>query len=203
MRIADKAEALEIPMSFLGGAGTIHPVVLWDGGDGVTLVDAGMPGQLPQIEAGLKGLGLSLQDVRRLLLTHQDLDHIGSADAVARATGASVYAHQADVPYIQGELPLLKLDAGRFESRLTGLPEAQRQSVLQLLASPPRVRVETVLNGGEELPFHGGVVVIPTPGHTPGHVSYYLKKQKLLIAGDVLLEKSAQRILRCAGGSGG
>ena len=186
MRIADKAEALEIPMSFLGGTGTIHPVVLWDGEDGITLVDAGLPGQLPRIEAGLKGLGLKLSDVRRLLLTHQDLDHIGSADAVVKATGAVVYAHAADVPYIQGEKPLLKMDAGRYESRIQGLSEAQKKMVREVLASPPRVRVQNVLGGGEELPFHGGVVVIPTPGHTPGHVCYYMKKQRLLLAGDAM-----------------
>jgi glyoxylase-like metal-dependent hydrolase (beta-lactamase superfamily II) len=186
MTIADKVDALEIPMSFLGGTGTIHPVVLWDGGDGITLVDAGLPGQLPQIEAGLKELGLELGDVRRLLLTHQDIDHIGSADAVVKATGAVVYAHAADVPYIQGEKPLLKMDASRYEARIQGLPEAQKKAVRALLASPPKVAVQTVLNGGEELPFHGGIVVVPTPGHTPGHVCYYLKKQKLLLAGDAM-----------------
>jgi glyoxylase-like metal-dependent hydrolase (beta-lactamase superfamily II) len=186
MKIGDKAEALEVTMSFLGGSGIIHPVVLWDGTDGITLVDAGLPGQLPQIEEGLKKLGLELRDVRRLLLTHQDVDHIGSAEAVAKATGAEVYAHQGDVPFIQGERPLLKMDAGRWESRLQQLPEAQKRAVREILASPPKVKVQHVLNGGEELPFHGGIVVIPTPGHTPGHVSYYVKKQKLLLAGDAM-----------------
>jgi glyoxylase-like metal-dependent hydrolase (beta-lactamase superfamily II) len=186
MKIGEKAEALEIVMAFLGGAGTIHPVVLWDSMEGVTLVDAGLPGQLPEIKAGLEALGLGLRDVRRLLLTHQDLDHIGSADAVVKASGAVVFAHEADVPYIQGEKPLLKLDAGRYEARLQGLPDEQKQRVRAILASPPRVRVQTVLRGGEELPFHGGIVVIPTPGHTPGHVCYYMKSQNLLLAGDAM-----------------
>jgi len=186
VKIGEKAEALEITMAFLGGPGIIHPVVLWQGEEGITLVDAGLPGQLPQIQSGLEALGLRLSDVRRLLLTHQDIDHIGSADAIVKATGAVVYAHEADVPYIQGEKPLLKLDAGRYEARLQGLPEAQKQMVRALLASPPRVKVQNVLRGGEELPFHGGIVVIPTPGHTPGHVCYYVKSQNLLLAGDAM-----------------
>jgi len=186
MRIAEKAEALEIPMTFLGGSGNIHPVVLWDGSDGVTLVDAGLPGQVPQIEAGLEGLGLKLRDVRRILLTHQDIDHIGSADALSRASGAEVSAHAADVPYIEGDRPLLKMDRSRYESRIQALPEAQKQAVRAILESPPKVKVRHVLNGGEELPFHGGIVVIATPGHTPGHVSYYLKAAKLLLAGDAM-----------------
>jgi glyoxylase-like metal-dependent hydrolase (beta-lactamase superfamily II) len=48
------------------------------------------------------------------------------------------------------------------------------------------VKVDHVLKGGEELPIHGGITVIPTPGHTPGHVCYYLKAQGLLLAGDAL-----------------
>jgi glyoxylase-like metal-dependent hydrolase (beta-lactamase superfamily II) len=87
---------------------------------------------------------------------------------------------------IRGEQPLLKLDASRYESRLRALPKEQQERVRALLSSPPRVRVDRVLNGGEELPFHGGIVVIPTPGHTPGHVCYYVKAQLLLMAGDAL-----------------
>ena len=58
--------------------------------------------------------------------------------------------------------------------------------LLKILASPPKIGVDHPLAGGEELPFHGGIVVIPTPGHSPGHVCYYLKTQRLLIAGDAL-----------------
>jgi glyoxylase-like metal-dependent hydrolase (beta-lactamase superfamily II) len=184
VRIGENTEALEITTSLLGSRGIIHPALLWDDRDGATLVDAGMPGQLADITGKLGELGLKLTDIRRILLTHQDLDHIGSAGDIARATGAEVYAHDADVPYIQGERPLLKLD--RIESRLSTLPKEQQARVRALLSSPPKVRVDRVLNGGEELPFHGGIVVIPTPGHTPGHVCYYLKTQLLLMAGDAL-----------------
>jgi glyoxylase-like metal-dependent hydrolase (beta-lactamase superfamily II) len=186
MRIGENTEALEITMSLLGTRGIIHPALLWDDRDGATLVDAGMPGQLTDIEGKLGELGLKLTDIRRILLTHQDLDHIGSAGDIARATGAEVYAHNADVPFIQGDIPLLKLDMSRLESRLSALPRDQQTRARALLSSPPKVNVDRVLNGGEELPFHGGMVVIPTPGHTPGHVCYYLKAQMLLIAGDAL-----------------
>lgn len=186
MRIGENAEALELTMNFLGNRGVIHPALFWDDRDGATLVDAGMPGQLAEIEGKLLDLGLKLTDIRRIFLTHQDLDHIGSAGDISRATGAEVYAHDADVPYIQGEKPLLKLDLSRYESRLLALPKEQQDRVRALLSSPPRVKVDRVLNGGEELQFHGGIVVIPTPGHTPGHVCYYVKTQMLLVAGDAL-----------------
>jgi glyoxylase-like metal-dependent hydrolase (beta-lactamase superfamily II) len=187
MKISDNVEALEIPMDFLGASGgTINPVVLWSDTDGATLIDAGLPGQLGVFEEKLAAVGLSVSSLRRILLTHQDLDHIGAASALVGASRAEVYAHAADVPFIQGELPLLKLDSKRMESRLAALPAERRAQAMKLLSSPPKVTVDHVLQGGEELPFHGGITVIPTPGHTPGHVSYYLKAQGLLMAGDSL-----------------
>ena len=186
VRIAEGIEALEVPMTFMGNRGIIHPAIVWDDRDGATLIDAGVPGQVPVLEKKLQALGLKLHDVRRILITHQDLDHIGSAHEIANATGAEVYAHSADVPYIQGEKPLLKLDAKRFEAQLQALPPAQQERIREILSSPPRVKVDRVLSGGEELPFHGGIVVVPTPGHTPGHVCYYLKAHRVLVAGDSL-----------------
>jgi glyoxylase-like metal-dependent hydrolase (beta-lactamase superfamily II) len=186
MRIGENAEALEIPMTFPGNRGVIHPLLLWDDKDGATLMDAGMPGQLASFEEKLADLGLRLTDIRRIFLTHQDLDHIGSAGDIARTAGAEVYAHDADVAFIQGDKPLLKLDMSRYESRLQSLPKARAERIRALLFSPPKVKVDRVLNGGEELPFHGGIVVIPTPGHTPGHVCYYVKARLLLMAGDAL-----------------
>jgi glyoxylase-like metal-dependent hydrolase (beta-lactamase superfamily II) len=186
MKVGDRVEALELPMDFLGASATINPVVLWSGSDGVTLIDAGLPGQLGAFEEALAGVGLSVSSIRRILLTHQDLDHIGAAAALVEASGAEVYAHAADVPFIQGELPLLKLDIKRMEPRLAALPPERRAQALKILASPPKVKVDHVLEGGEQLPFHGGITVIATPGHSPGHVSYYLKAQGLLVAGDAL-----------------
>jgi glyoxylase-like metal-dependent hydrolase (beta-lactamase superfamily II) len=186
MRLGECAEALELTMSLMGRKSTIHPVVLWEGREGVSLVDAGYPGQLPDIESGLSGLGLKLKDVRRIFLTHQDLDHIGSAEAVQAATGAEVYAHAADKPYIEGEKRLVKMDPARWEDRLKALPEKLRHEARLLMSSPPTVKVLRVLQGGEVLPFHGGIEVIATPGHTPGHVCYFVTSLGLLISGDAL-----------------
>ncbi len=186
MRLGECAEALELTMSFMGMKSTIHPVVLWEGREGVTLIDAGFPGQLPVIESGLTALGLKLMDVRRIFLTHQDLDHIGSAEALQAATGAEVSAHAADKPYIEGEKRLVKMDPGRWEDRLKAMPEKLRHQARLMMSSPPTVKVKRVLHGGELLPFHGGIDVIATPGHTPGHVCYFVKSQGLLVAGDAL-----------------
>jgi hypothetical protein len=164
MKIGEKVEAMEISMGFLGNQSIIHPTVFWDDGEGATLIDTGLPGQVSLIRQKLSGLGLRLRDIRRILLTHQDIDHIGSAQALVEASGARVFAHEADAPYISGEKKLLKMDVSRFEARLEALPEREREQARRLLDPLPRVRVDQILKGREELPFHGGIVVIYTPG---------------------------------------
>ncbi|ADM70110.1 putative metallo-hydrolase YflN [Paenibacillus polymyxa E681] len=74
-----------------------------------------------------------------------------------------VYAHELDKPYIQGDIPLLK------DSHLE---------------NPPKGKVDDILIDGQELPFCGRIRVIHTPGHTPGHISLYLRQSKTLIGGD-------------------
>jgi glyoxylase-like metal-dependent hydrolase (beta-lactamase superfamily II) len=186
MRLGECAEALELQMSFMGIKSTIYPAVLWQGREGISLIDAGFPGQLPYIEAGLAALGLKLKDVRRILLTHQDLDHIGSAEAIQAATGAEVHAHVADRPYIEGEKRLAKMDPARWEDRLKAVPGKLRHQARLMMSSPPTVKVQRILQGGELLPFHGGLDVIATPGHTPGHLCYFVRSIGLLVSGDAL-----------------
>ncbi|MDQ0195927.1 MBL fold metallo-hydrolase [Paenibacillus wynnii] len=147
------AEGVTLIPLHIGGI-TLNPTLLWDESMAV-LIDTGMPGQDKQIIEGMKRVGIPFENLKSVILTHQDIDHIGSLPAK---------------PYIEGGRPLLKME----------LPE----QLQHLLDNPPKVRVDHTLNYGDELPFFAGVRVIFTPGHTPGHISLYLKRDKILIAGD-------------------
>ncbi|TKI95009.1 MBL fold metallo-hydrolase, partial [Bacillus cereus] len=48
----------------------------------------------------------------------------------------------------------------------------------------PKGKVSDTVIDGQELPYCGGILILHTPGHTPGHISLYLKQSKILIAGD-------------------
>ena len=189
-----RAEDLDLAVSFAGAESRMHPAVLWDEGGEATLVDAGMPGHAAAIFELLSALGLSPDAVKRLILTHQDLDHFGSAAEIVALTGAEVMAHAADAPYIQGERRPLKLDPRRWEERLKALPPREREAVERILSDPPRVRVDRLLSDGDELPWHGGVAVIHTPGHTPGHISLYARASRLLVTGDALRVESGNLV---------
>lgn len=186
MRVFENVEALELRMSFGGTESMIYPVLLFDHPDNITLIDAGLPGQATAIKELLDEMGLKMSNVRRLILTHQDIDHIGGAAEIVQATKAEVMAHEEDVPYIQGEQQLIKFDPARVDAMLKNIPEDRREAARRVFSSPPRVRVDRSLKDGEELPQHGGLRIVHTPGHTPGHLSIYLPGRRFLISGDAL-----------------
>src|SRR5919106_1404482 len=170
MRVANGVYVLPIPRSPQEPESFLNLTLIVDEQNGNTLVDAGLPGQAEAIGAALIEAGTGVRDLRRIIFTHQDLDHVGSGAALVRQSGARVLAHSADAPHIDGSLRLLK-------------PSPEMLEVLERLEP---VGVDEHLEDGERLDIAGGTKVIFTPGHTPGHLSLYLERSKVLIAGDAL-----------------
>jgi len=187
--IATGVEVLELPMDLFGAPTSVHPTLVWDD-EGAVLIDAGFPGQLEQLREAVEDAGVSFNRIRTVVVTHQDIDHIGGiaallADADDRI---EVLAHEADRPYIVGEKRLIKANPERLaqlSKRLSFLPEERRKAVIAAFETT-KARVDRTLADGEMLPSCGGVVVIHTPGHTPGHICLYLERTKILVAGDAL-----------------
>src|SRR5215213_7102517 len=78
MMIADGVDVLPIPRNSQGAAGFLNLTLILDEQNGNTLVDAGLPGQAEAIGAALVEAGIGVRDLRRIIFTHQDLDHVGS-----------------------------------------------------------------------------------------------------------------------------
>lgn len=171
----------------LGTINTIHPVLIWDDSE-ATLVDAGYPGQFEQMKQAVTAAGIPFDLIRRVIITHQDWDHISTLPEILSALGGQVdiLAHVAEKPYIEGDLPYIKMNPERIVARIQALPEELRSGAAAMFANVPNVHITQSLVDGEKLPFHGGIEVIHTPGHTPGHICLYLQSQRLLIAGDQL-----------------
>lgn len=74
-----------------------------------------------------------------------------------------------------------------MDSLPENVPEEWRKAFRQVLENPPKSKVDKTVADGEELPYCGGIVVIHTPGHTPGHISLYHIQSKTLIAGDSMI----------------
>jgi glyoxylase-like metal-dependent hydrolase (beta-lactamase superfamily II) len=177
MRVANGVHVLPVPRSPKEPESFLNLTLIVDEENGNTLVDAGLPDQIEAISAALHEGSIGVGDLRRIIFTHQDLDHVGSGAAIVRQSGARVFAHPADVPYIEDELRPLKPTPEMLEQR------PQMREVLERLEP---VGVDETLEDGERLDLAGGTQVIFTPGHTPGHTSLYLERPKVLIAGDAL-----------------
>jgi len=164
------------------GDSPIYPAMLRDE-DGITLVDTGMIGQFAGLEAALNKEGVQLADVKRIILTHQDIDHIGNLGALLDAIpGLEVWAHADEIPYIKGEKPLIKFTP----ERRAMLPAPVLAQADQLLSQLPEIEISRVLEDGDMLPLQGGIQVIHTPGHTPGHICLYFRESEFLLAADEL-----------------
>lgn len=187
MKIANGIEMLEISSKVLGKPNVINPTLIWDEHT-VILVDSGYPGQLPQIREAIAKTGVSFDKLNMVILTHQDIDHIGNVSSIITEMPdrVEVLAHKDEKPYIDGEKTPTKL--AQMEANLISLPD-EMKAIYEKMKSAHKnckVNVDETLTDNEELPCCGGITVIHTPGHTLGHICLYLKQSKVLIAGDML-----------------
>jgi len=143
----------------------------------VTLVDASHRFGVGRLLAGLAAMGKHPADVCRILLTHAHADHAGGAAQLVQTTGLDgVSAHAADAAYLR---------AGTSAPRDTTLPGLR--GVIARFPMPsgyPAVAVTAGLTPGATLDVAGGLDVIHTPGHTPGHVSLLHRPTGVLVTGD-------------------
>lgn len=150
-------------------------------GDGAVLVDAGTRGSLGSISGGLRAMGLALDKVRLIVLTHSHPDHAGGLGRLVEATSAKVAAHRSDARIIGGLEPV----PSPFQSGL--IASATRPFMHMLYGAP--VDVDYPLEDGDHLPVEGDlgdITVIHTPGHTPGSICLYVPSKGVLIVGDAL-----------------
>lgn len=136
--------------------------------DGITLVDAGMPMMAKGIMKFMKKLNVG--PLRRILLTHGHVDHVGAVKAILAENEVPVYAHQIEIPYLEGEQLYPKRK--KLEYNL-----------------PKQLTVPLLEDEFGNLKSVGGLTPFLTPGHSPGHVVYYHEKDQVLLAGDLFNSK--------------
>ncbi len=194
MKINEGFAVLELEPN-VPNMGIIYPVLLWDEKE-VVLIDAGLPGQAQSIMELVKKEGVQPERITKIIITHQDMDHIGSLAQIVKTVNnhspeeskIQVYSHELEKPYIQGERMPIKFTKEMLEKKKQELAELtpEKRKEYEEMFSSNKPKVTDILNHGQVLPCCGGIKIIHTTGHTPGHISIYLEKYKTLIAGDAL-----------------
>jgi glyoxylase-like metal-dependent hydrolase (beta-lactamase superfamily II) len=185
MKIEITPNIYQLNSSFGAGVWGANIFLLIDG-DELTLIDTGFKGRAASVLSEIMKMGYTPSSIKRILITHHHIDHVGSLFALKKASGATIFAHQADIPYINGTLPHPGPIKRGASGRLLAL-------ALKFWENTP-LDVDVSLKEGEELPVLGGIEVVHTPGHTPGCISFLLPKEGVVIVGDLLSHGSVLRL---------
>ena len=160
---------------------TANPYLLIDP-DGLTLIDAGLPGSHRKILRYMASLGYAPGDLKRILITHSDYDHVGGLPALKAATGARVFASPLEAQAMAEGRPSRPVKPRKAITRLLF-------NLMAGLFKPAPVKVDELLADGQILPVLGGLQVVETPGHTPGHISLFAPSVGILFCGDSIVSR--------------
>jgi len=132
-------------------------------GSEVVVVDTGTPGNGKRIVDEATNLG---GKIKAIILTHYHIDHAGSAAEIKQSTGANLYVHEADAPYVSGK-------------ERPPLPSTASSEASRAYAGYRPVQPDGTLKEGDSL---FGFRILHVPGHTPGSVALY--DGRFLFSGD-------------------
>ena len=150
---------------------------------GLTLIDAGISGQWSDLTAELAAMGRTIGDIRGVLLTHGDTDHVGFAERLRRDHGVPVHVHEADAALARGETKKsVPMGPKKLGPLLRFLWYAGRRGGLR---TTPLAEISTFADA-DVLDLPGRPRIIHIPGHTPGSVAIHVPSVDALFVGDAL-----------------
>lgn len=169
------------------GSDIVNSYLVVDAG-GVTIIDAGLPRYWKLLNDELAGIGRTLDDVRALILTHGDSDHIGFAARLSREKGIPAYLHPADDDRARLEVKKPSSGWGPIKAGpLAGfLWYSAREGGLRIRPAGELRAIED----GRVLDVPGSPRIIHVPGHTPGSVAVHVPSCDALFLGDTMTTRN-------------
>ena len=143
--------------------------------DELTLIDTGIPGATKKVLNAVATLDKEPQQIKQILITHAEFDHVGSLAGLVKATGASVYASTESTPYIE---------TARTPPHIAPILSFFTGSIQKLLQKP--AKVDQRFSDGAILTFGTAIQAIAAPGHTPDNYGFYWREKEVLFAADLL-----------------
>ncbi|HVT70573.1 MAG TPA: MBL fold metallo-hydrolase [Trebonia sp.] len=169
------------------GSDIVNSYLVVDGA-GVTVIDAGLPRYWRLLAQELRGLGRTLDDVRALILTHGDVDHIGFAAQLSRDKGIPAYLHPADDQ--RARLEVRKPNSGWGPVKAGPLAGFMWYSALEGGLRPKPAGELRPLADGQVLDVPGAPKIIHLPGHTPGSIAVHVPSVDAVFVGDAMTTRN-------------
>lgn len=165
-------------------------VYLLSEADGYVLIDSGFPKAAQKVLQGIKTIGVAPSQVRHIILTHAHPDHIGSAAALKKATGAEVYAHVDDAPIIEAGTGFREVSASPgLRNRILTRLLAGRISVVEATA------VDHLIKDGDSFPFDRDLTAVHIPGHCAGQIALLWNRNGgVLFAADACIHRHGMKL---------
>jgi len=165
----------------------VYSVVLINNDGELILVDAGLPGLTGCLKGEIADCGFDISKVDKIIITHQDLDHIGSAnDIKALNPNVEIISHEAEREYIDWTTVPIKLTQRKADYNKMSDDEKSDFDDFYCRWQSAKVNVDTVVSGNITVGAGDNLLLVHIPGHTPGHICVYVKSEKTLITGDAL-----------------
>lgn len=184
---------IELPTPMAVGPVNIYLLA----GECVTLVDTGPLTEeaWTKLNQDLKRIGYDVREIRQIVLTHQHYDHCGLAERIRQISGARVLAHPFVQPYLSMDKQFMEFQADFFlELYLEcGVEEASLQIINKIrqdaMALMEQSCVDDFLYHEQIIPHFPEWKIFYTPGHGQGHISLYRAEDRVMIGGDLLMQK--------------
>lgn len=192
----NKVLLLKLSYNYLGEEINIFPTVIEDDKN-LILVDCGYPNSLAQIEKEMIKNNIDIKKLTHVILTHQDDDHMGSAREIKnKYPNVKIVASSKEKTYIDGTEKNLRLV--QAEKILEILPNDKKEigiNFCKRFENLEKIHVDLEVKDGEIFDWGGGCEIIETSGHTPGHISLYLKNENIVIVGDATVIENNQLVI--------
>lgn len=182
---------ISLPNEYLEGTNNVYLL----NGEETVLIDAGSdtPEIRDALTDGFANADLAIPDLDRILLTHYHIDHCGAVGWLVEQSGATVHAHPADQPLIEGDkMAWDQLERRRRDSLDEwGVPKSEIEALFDAFVEGPHLYADVTvrpLEGGVRVDGCGTIVrTHHTPGHSLGHLAFDLPERNEIISGDALL----------------
>lgn len=169
---------------------TVYPTVIFDEGE-MVMIDCGYPKTLDRIINLAQEKGIDLSRLTKIIVTHNDIDHMGALGQFKRAyPNIEIIASHLQAQYISGEQMAIRLQLAQHAyQQADSHRKDQIQKLINILNSVESVAVDRRVSDQEIIDVCGGLKIIYTPGHLPGHISVYHMESRSLITGDALVSE--------------